>query len=162
MDTPPSFISRFPRAKSALRALLAACSLFALAAFAHAQATPKETFEAFKKAFAARDGAAATALMKASDADKEGLTKALPTLPEDGLKEITSAVLADLKIEGDAAIGIVLTMSKEGEKKYDDQLFVKEGGKWFITDSVTSEETKKALREWFDSRVKELEAADKK
>jgi hypothetical protein len=162
MDTPPSFISRLPRALFALRALLAACSVFVFATLAQAQATPKETFEAFKKAFAARDGAAATALMKASDADKEGLTKALPTLPEEGLKEIISAVLADLKVDGNAAIGIVQITSKEGEKKYDDQLFVKEGGKWFITDNVPSEDTKKALREWYDGRVKELQAADKK
>ena len=158
MDLPPLSVPGLIRS---LRALLAAGCFFALAIFAQAQATPQETFDAFKKAFGARDAAGITALMKASDAEKEGLTKALPSLPEEGLKEITSAVLADVKIHGDAAIGVVMIV-RNGAKNYDNQFFIKEGGKWFITDTLPSEETKKALSDWYDGRVKELQAADKK
>ncbi len=160
MDTPTIAPSRTSR-PAILRLLFVALFGFACSAWAAPQSTPQETFESFKRAFAAKDGAAAIALMQASPADKEGLTKALPTLPDDAIQQITGAQLVDIKMDGDAALGIVMTVT-DGKKKYDDQLFVKLEGKWFVTDSGVAEEKKKALNEWYEARSKELQEADKK
>jgi hypothetical protein len=127
------------------------------------QDSPEGTYEAFRSAFAAKNPAAIATYSWADDETKVELLKRFNNVPQLYVDQMSTARLLGTRIDGDKAVGVV-EMTSQGKKRYEEQLFMRQDGTWFVVKGTlgVNPDDFKALRAWYAAQRETLEAADRK